>query len=75
MPEASAEESPEESSETMEIPVSMLGGQSVSPGDVIRLEVVASDEGSGVVKVKYAESKSDESQEMGIDGAAAKFEE
>lgn len=36
------------------IPASILGGQSVSPGDVIRLEVINADDENGMVTVKYA---------------------
>ena len=60
-------------SETVSIPLSMLAGKSVSPGDVIRLEVVESDDEGGVVKVKYATETEDEPM-GGIEGAAAAFE-
>jgi len=36
------------------IPISILGGQKVSPGDVIRLEVIGADDDTGTVTVKYA---------------------
>lgn len=71
--ESPMEETPEEGSETTSIPASILGGKSVSPGDVIRLEVVKSDE-DGTVTVKYASGEEDEPM-GGIAGAAAKFEE
>lgn len=39
--------------ETATLSLSLLGGQSVKPGDVIRLEVVESSEDDGTVTVKY----------------------
>lgn len=60
----------EEGGETVEIPVSLLGGQEVAPGDVVRLEVVSSGDESGMVTVKYATEKEPE----GIEDAASQFE-
>lgn len=57
-------------SETVDIPVSMLMGQTVSPGDVIRLEVVTVNEDSGTVTAKYATEK----KGSAIDEAASQFE-
>lgn len=62
---------PEEvESETVEIPTSLLGEQTVSPGDVVRLEVVALNDDSGTVTVKYATAK----DPGGIDEAVKEFE-
>ena len=58
--------------ETTDIPDSLLEGQSVQPGDVIRLEVVSANPDSGTVTVKYATDTG--SDEGGIDNAASKFE-
>jgi hypothetical protein len=58
--ELEGEEVVEESSDASEIshlPMSFLGGKKVSPGDVIRVEVVETDEDGGFVKVKYATAK------------------
>lgn len=59
-----------EASETVDIPTTILAGQTVAPGDVIQLEVVSSDEGSGIVTVKYAQP---EEPPEGISAAAAEF--
>lgn len=56
--------------ETVDIPISMvMDGQ---PGDVVRLEIVSRDEGSGTAKVKYATD--DKETPGGIKEAAAAFE-
>lgn len=65
------ESAPGDSSETTDIPVSMLEGKSVSPGDVVRLEVVSNNEDSGTITVKYASEKP---MASAIDSAASKFE-
>ena len=49
MPEAAEGED-----ESTTIPMALLGGQQVAPGDVVRLEVVSSDPDSGMVTVRYA---------------------
>lgn len=64
------EEVSEVSESTVDIPVSILAGQTVAPGDVIKLEVVSSDDGSGTVTVKYA---APEPEPQGIAEAAAQF--
>lgn len=66
--EGGSEVSAEPASETTTIPKSMIGGQSVEPGDVVRLEVVSEDE-DGIV-VKYAQPK----KSMGIDEMAGQFD-
>lgn len=67
-----SDDSMAEESETVEIPISMLAGQTVAPGDVVRLEVVSSNDDSGTITVKYAmPSKSG----GGIKEAVAAFEE
>lgn len=55
-PEMMGEET-ETIEETTMLPVTMLGGQAVSPGDVVRLEVVAVNDEDGSVEVKYATNK------------------
>lgn len=66
MPEAGGGET----GETVDVPVSMLAGQTVAPGDVIRLEVVSVNDDSGTVSVKYAVPKTGSA----IDEAASQFE-
>jgi hypothetical protein len=39
--------------QTVEIPVSAIGGQKVNPGDVIRLKVISVDENNGVINATY----------------------
>jgi len=75
------EQAPGEESEapmeeqTASIPLSLLGGQSVSPGDVVRLEVTGVDEDSGEVSVKYASEKpAAEPAKRGMEGMAAEFD-
>lgn len=66
----------EEAGETAQIPVSLLGGQTVSPGDVVRLKVVSVDEEGGSVTVEYYHPKQEKAEgEMGgIDEAVKQFE-
>lgn len=73
MPDANNAPEPanDDQGETVDIPVSMLAGQNVSPGDVIRLEVTAVNEDSGTVTAKYATDKKGGSA---IDEAASQFE-
>lgn len=59
-------------SETIDLPLTMLNGKSAKEGDVIRLEVVSSNDDSGTVTVKYAEPKQ---KFDGIKEMAMKFEE
>lgn len=75
MEEATPEEaSPAASDEvTASIPVSLLAGKTVAPGDVVRLEVVSMDDEGGNVVVKYAaEAPAPEAQ--GAEGMAAEFD-
>ncbi len=51
--------------------MSMLGGQQVNVGDVIRLRVVTVNQDSGTVSAEYATEKPNGSA---IDEAASKFE-
>ncbi len=69
------EEAPMEQ-QTVSIPMSILGGQSVKPGDVVRLEVTGVDEDSGEVTVKYASEKpaQEPAKKMGMEGMAAEFD-
>ncbi len=64
------EAEPEVDGETVEIPKSLLGGQEVGPGDVVRLEVVSDNTDSETLTVKYASEK----EPSGIADAAAQFE-
>jgi hypothetical protein len=82
MPDAenpAEEQAPGEESEapmeeqTASIPLSLLGGQSVSPGDVVRLEVTGVDEDSGEVSVKYATAPAKPAKQ-GLDSMAAEFD-
>lgn len=59
--------------ESATIPTSLLGGQAVSPGDVVRLEVVSLDEENGLVNVKYAKPKA-EPKKLGVEALAAEFD-
>jgi hypothetical protein len=60
-----------DTSETSHIPVSLLAGKSVNPGDVVRLEVVNVDQDGGFVEVKYA--KSGEKKSSAIEEASMAF--
>lgn len=55
MIERATEPQPEmsEDTETASIPLSMLGGQTPNPGDVVRLKVVSVDAENGSVTVAY----------------------
>lgn len=52
-PDSGGTQTEENEGETTTIPLSMLEGQSVNPGDVIRLKVISVDEQGGVVNVAY----------------------
>lgn len=67
---AEMEGAPEEASETVTLSTEMLGGQKVSPGDVVKLEVVSVSDEDGTIQVKYAQPKTG-----GIAKAAAAFNE
>jgi hypothetical protein len=73
-PEVGTEEVAEAASEpagdTATISLSILGGQSVSPGDTVRLEVVESSADDGTVTLRYRKPES-----KGVAKAAAEFEE
>lgn len=58
------------SEETVDIPEGMLEGQTVEPGDVVRLEVVSVNSDSGTVTAKYASNKP---RPSAIDKAAHDF--
>ena len=53
-PSSDMAEGPPAEGEATTIPLSVLGGQSVEPGDVVRLRVVSVDEDNGTVDVEYA---------------------
>lgn len=73
-PEVTPEAAPEEA--TASLPVSLLAGKSVSPGDVVRLEVVSVDDKGGHVTVKYAaEPPAEEpATKPGVEGMASEFD-
>lgn len=73
MDKAGIPDSPDAGGETTSLPLSMVGGQPVAPGDVVRLEVVSVDEESGTFTAKY--STPDEPEVGGIDEMAAKMNE
>ena len=60
-------------SETVQIPTTLLGGKTVSPGDVVRLEVVDVDEDGGFVNVKYSQPKAPP-KKQGVEAMAAEFD-
>lgn len=68
-----AEVAEEVVAESASIPLSILGGQTVTPGDVVRLEVVSLDDENGVINVKYAKPKA-EPKKLGVDAMAAEFD-
>lgn len=68
MPVEAEVESP--AAETATLSLEMLGGQKVSPGDTVRLEVVEVSDEDGTVTVKYSNPKNG-----GIAKAAAVFNE
>lgn len=59
-----------EQSETVELPLSILGGQEVSAGDVVRLEVVET--GDGIVRVRYPRETKEEKK--GVEALGAMFD-
>jgi len=59
--------------EAVQLPVSIVGGQSVNPGDVLRLEVVSVDGENGVINVKYAKPAAT-SKPLGSEALAAAFD-
>lgn len=73
-PESTEEVVEETAEESVQIPTSILGGQSVAPGDVVRLEVVSLDDENGVINVKYAKPKTDEPKKLGVEALAAEFD-
>jgi len=68
---APVEETTEEA--TASIPVSLLAGKTVAPGDVVRLEVVSMDEEGGNVTVKYAATPK-APEKVGMESMAAEFD-
>lgn len=63
-----------ETGETTTIPLSIVGGQEVKPGDVVRLRVVSVDGENLTVEYDDGESeKEDESENMDMKMAADKF--
>jgi len=61
---------------TASLPMSLLAGKSVAPGDVVRLEVVSTDDENGNVVVKYASEPAVAAPEekRGVSGMAAAFD-
>lgn len=73
MIEREAAETPvEEAEETATISLSMLGGQKVAPGDVVRLKVISVDETNGTFDGAYAH---DAKPKDGIGEMASKFDQ
>lgn len=74
-PEPSEATKPEsgDSGETETLSMSLLGGKTVQPGDVVRLEVVSVDEDNGTWEGKYAQSKPMHGK--AIDRAAAEYDQ
>lgn len=70
--EVAAEMPEEEVSESVSLPLSLLGGQTVAPGDMVRLQVVDVDDEGGIVNVKYPKS---ETGGLKRDAMASKFGE
>lgn len=70
MDEGAEGESPAaDNAETTTIPASIIGGQTVKPGDVIRLSVVSSDGDNIVVEYDHP------AEEKGSDGMAAEYDQ
>lgn len=63
---------PESTNETVDLPASILAGQTVAPGDVVRLEVVSVDDETGMVTAKYATATP---TAKGSDSMAEEFDE
>ena len=76
MPAEVAAPETEATEETVSLPASLLAGKSVTPGDVVRLEVVSVDDDGASVTVKYAaEPVAEEPAEsVGLEGMAAEFD-
>ncbi len=62
-----------EAEETAMVPMTILEGQEVSEGDVVRLRVVSVDEENGTVELAYASSPKRRNSE--VDAMASKFDE
>lgn len=77
MDEEAADSAPDASSdsaETAEIPSSIIGGQTVQPGDKIQLTVVSVDDNSGMITVTYDhDSEGDTKPPEGSDSLASQF--
>lgn len=71
-----APEAMEETAEevTASLPVSILAGKTVAPGDVVRLEVVSLDDEGGNVVVRYATEAPAPGGKRGMEGLAAEFD-
>lgn len=68
-------EAPEaEVEETTMVPASMLAGQSVKPGDVVRFEVVDVG-GEGMISMKYAKANSKTSGIAGLTAPPTEMEQ
>lgn len=67
-------EEPTSEEVTASLPVSILAGKTVAPGDVVRLEVVSLDDEGGNVVVRYAAEAPAPEKAEGISGMAAEFD-
>lgn len=63
-----------EAEETAMVPMSILNGQEVAEGDVVRLRVVSVDEENQTVELAYASSPA-KSRNAPLDEMAGKFDE
>lgn len=63
-----------EAAETATVPMSILNGQEVAEGDVVRLRVVSVDEENQTVELAYASSPA-KSRNAPLDEMAGKFDE
>lgn len=63
---------PSPEAETIDIPISLLQGKPVNPGDVVRLEVLTANADSGTITARYAVAPE---KPDGIRKMASKFEE
>lgn len=80
MSDVAPSEDDDASEETASLPVSILAGKTVEPGDVVRLEVVSVDDGN--ITVKYATESPEkkdhececEKEDKGVKSMAAEFD-
>jgi hypothetical protein len=73
-PEEAAPEAPDEA--TASLPMSLLAGKKVAPGDAVPMEVVSVDEEAGTFTAKYAAEPPAPAEEepSGVKGMSAEFD-